>query len=480
MLLSVLSVVLAAYAARRISRWGSGGDGWLALWFVGLLSPALFYGADFWEHAPALALALLAVALALEGGMRRVAIAGLLAGLAAVMRNDMLVAFVALGLGALLVRSERTRTLSRWRELAVGAGMLGLVLFANGVVERIVLGAPTGSSRAVQRAGVAGLAIGGRARDAVLTTFGVLANENWLALVIGGVIGIGILLMAAAAVDTSESQATGVAGAVIAWVGLTWRFVAFGVSAVPGFIPAAPVAALGLFGKRTDREQVLFLGAVIALPVIWISEWVGGHAPQWGARYLLLPTALLVVLAAGQAMRLGPCALVVALVALGAVMSFIGATWHIERTRAVTEFAHEVFDAPPETVIISDTAYWGSELAIGMATEGGSRRVDSTVERLPLTSSRSCPLRDERERPRSMCSTAATVPTRRSISTRPMPDTSTRASGRRDSSEATSSSAATWPPDQFQTVHVFAIARGTIRSGGWPTRLSCGAPESTT
>ena len=57
-LLPVLSVVLAAYAARRrVSRWASGGDGWLALWFVGLLSPVLFYGADFWEHAPALALA---------------------------------------------------------------------------------------------------------------------------------------------------------------------------------------------------------------------------------------------------------------------------------------------------------------------------------------------------------------------------------------------------------------------------------------
>ena len=51
-LLPVLSVVLAAYAARRLSRWASGGDGWLAFWFVGLLSPVLFYGADFWEHAP--------------------------------------------------------------------------------------------------------------------------------------------------------------------------------------------------------------------------------------------------------------------------------------------------------------------------------------------------------------------------------------------------------------------------------------------
>ena len=57
----------------------------------------------------------------------------------------------------------------------------------------------------------------------------------------------------------------------------------------------------------------------------------------------------------------GRVPLVVALVALGAVMSLIGATWHIERTRARGQFAHEVFDAPPETVIISDTAYWGSE-----------------------------------------------------------------------------------------------------------------------
>ena len=95
-----------------------------------------------------MALALLAVALAFEGGTRRIVIAGLLAGLAAVMRNDMLVVFVALGLGALLVRTERTRTRGRWRELAVGVGVLGLVLFVNSVVERMVLGTPTGSSRA--------------------------------------------------------------------------------------------------------------------------------------------------------------------------------------------------------------------------------------------------------------------------------------------------------------------------------------------
>ena len=106
-LIPVLSVVLAAYAARRISRWASRGNGWLAFWFVGLLSPALFYGADFWEHTPALALALLAVALVLEGGMRKVLLGGLAAGVAAAMRNDMLATFAALGVAALLVPEER-------------------------------------------------------------------------------------------------------------------------------------------------------------------------------------------------------------------------------------------------------------------------------------------------------------------------------------------------------------------------------------
>ncbi len=76
----------------------------------------LFYGADFWEHAPALALGLLAVTLVLEGGVRKVVIAGAIAGLAAAMRNDMLATFAALGVAALVVPEERRRCRLRWRE----------------------------------------------------------------------------------------------------------------------------------------------------------------------------------------------------------------------------------------------------------------------------------------------------------------------------------------------------------------------------
>ena len=301
-LIPVLSVVLAAYAARRLSRWSSGGDGWLAFWFVGLLSPALFYATDFWEHGPALALALFALALVLEGGSRKAIIGGLLAGLAIVMRNDMFLTFVALGVAALLVREERRRCIARWRELAAGAAASFAVLITNVLVWRTVAGTATGSVRATERVEVAGLHLAARARDAVITSVGVLANEYWLALMIGAILGISILLMAAGAVDRSgASPITGVVGAIVAWGGLVWRFATYGISTVPGFLVAAPIAALGFFGERTRREQVLFLGVSIAIPVVWMTEWVGGHSPQWGGRYLLLPTALLIVLAASGA-----------------------------------------------------------------------------------------------------------------------------------------------------------------------------------
>ena len=288
---------------------------------------------------------------------------GLIAGLAAVLRNDMLVTFAALGVAALVVPEERKRSLARWRELAVGCVALAGVLFVNLVVEHRVLAPGTGSAHASGRAAQISNTFGGRLRDAVITSVGVLANEYWLALVIGAVIGIGILLMAAGAADRSGSSSmSGVVGAVVAWGGMIWRFAALGISTVPGFLCAAPVAALGFFGERTRREQVLFVGVAIAIPIVWATEWVGGHAPQWGGRYLLLPTALLVILAAAQVKALWPRPLVLALLGLGAAMSVIGVVWHVERTRELSHFAEVVLDVPDDVVIVSDQPWMGSEI----------------------------------------------------------------------------------------------------------------------
>ena len=107
---------------------------------------------------------------------------------------------------------------------------------------------------------------------------------------------------------------------------------------------------------------MLFVGVVIAIPIVWATEWVGGHAPQWGGRYLLLPTALLVILAAAQVKALWPRPLVLALLGLGAVMSVIGVVWHVERTRELSHFAEVVLDVPDDVVIVSDQPWMGSEI----------------------------------------------------------------------------------------------------------------------
>ncbi len=277
-LIPVLSVVLAAYAARRLSRWSSGSDGWLAFWFVGLLSPALFYATDFWEHGPALALAFLALALVLEGGSRRTIIGGLVAGLAIVMRNDMFLTFAALALAALLVKEERKRCISRWRELVVGAVASLAVLGTNALVWRAVAGTATGSVRATQRVEVAGLHLGQRARDAVITSVGVLANEYWLALMIGVVLGIAILLMASGAAERSGgTPITGVVGAVVAWGGLVWRFVTYGISTVPGFLVAAPIAARRVL-RRTHQTRAGALPRSVNRHSGRVDDRMGGRA----------------------------------------------------------------------------------------------------------------------------------------------------------------------------------------------------------
>ncbi len=77
-----------------------------------------------------------------------------------------------------------------------GCGAFIAVVFLNVIVEHGVLASGAGSARAAGRAGGMGADLAGRLRDAVITSVGVLANDYWLALVIGGVIGIGILLLA--------------------------------------------------------------------------------------------------------------------------------------------------------------------------------------------------------------------------------------------------------------------------------------------
>ena len=131
------------------------------------------------------------------------------------------------------------------------------------VIEHWVLAPGTGSARATGRAAQISSTFGGRLRDAVITSVGVLANEYWLALVIGGghrhrhpAHGGGCRRPVRVVLDAGCRGRGRRLGRHDR--GGSPRS---GISTVPGFLCAAPVAALGFFGERTRREQVLFVGA---------------------------------------------------------------------------------------------------------------------------------------------------------------------------------------------------------------------------
>ena len=157
----------------------------------------------------------------------------------------------------------------------------------------------------------------------------------------------------------------------------------FGISTVPGFLAAAPVAASGLFGKRTRREQVLFLGGVDRDACHVGDRVAGRHSPQWGGRYLLLPTALLVVLGRLQVRRLGRRPLVVGVVGLGAVMSFVGPRLAHRTHPGVAHFAQKLTPCPRDTVIVSDQPWMGErgrQLVRRSAVAHGGRPIDGRAD----------------------------------------------------------------------------------------------------
>ena len=156
---------------------------------------------------------------------------------------------------------------------------------------------------------VAGLHLVRRSpRDAVITSVGVLANEYWLAprdrrgdrhrhpahgcgrrrpfrrlLDVGG---------------RGRGRRLGRHDLALRRVGHLDRARA---SSAPHPWPRSGSSASAL-----DASRCSLSAASIAIPIVWATEWVGGHAPQWGGRYLLLPTALLVILAAAQVKALWP------------------------------------------------------------------------------------------------------------------------------------------------------------------------------
>lgn len=378
MLIPALGVVLAAWGAYRLGRWSHGGSGWSALWMVGLASPCLFYAADFWEHAPAVGAALLALSFVLDWGWRatwaRALGTGALAGIAVVLRTEVAFLFIGVGLVLLTNRNERARMLAHRIWVAIAVATAAVMYSLNLVLERSLMGASTVASRAASQLPQTGSALGQRLRDIVLTSVGLFPNEDGLGLVVGLTAGLAIILLAWAATHGDLSRGARAFAIAVVVLIFGWRLL-LGLSAVPGFLAVAPVAALAFTGLFQSRQRILVFGAALALPGIWATEWVGQHAPQWGGRYVLASTAVFLIVAASVVEHLGLRKPIVAgLVGLTVVMAGFGVVWHIDRTRSIAATMDTLRSEPSDVVMVTDWPHVGNE---GGAWYGEHRMLDA-------------------------------------------------------------------------------------------------------
>lgn len=357
---SVAGVLMAGVGAWMLERM-AGTSGLLSLVLVGVIGSVAFYGADAWEHAPGVGLAVLGTALILSRQGRVAGVlGGVLWGFAIAARTETAAVALGLAVGVLVVAEVRRRLFGdRWRVALTLTGVIAALL-ADRLLQQAYAG---GDYRSGRTASQVGDALGGmeeRARDALTTTVGVLPTSTVGVEMLLGACFVGVLLVLGAVVAGARIERRVVVGcAAVAAVIVVMRILDPGF--VPGLFPAAPVAALGVFTvcRRAAPPAVraVAIGSLVAIPAVWAVQWTGNLAPQWGGRYLLLSAALLTVCGAaligGQFRTVAAGSSVFAAVAIG----LMGLVWHVQRTQIFAEVIEDVIDLPCDDVMISASPY---------------------------------------------------------------------------------------------------------------------------
>ncbi len=367
LLLPMLGAALSALAARALARRIGGGDGWWAFWAVGLASPLAVYALDFWEHAPGVAFVLWGIVFLYDvvdrrSGWRGAIASGLCFGAAFTMRTESLVYAAAAGAVAAVVivaraRRERRLDAGRWVGVAVGwGGAILAVAYANQLLERAVVGNGIRAQRAAGTADMAGGDASLRAKEALTTAFGVNRFTTPTDWVVGAAI-VALVMYAAWRLTSGDATARRFgAYALGAATVLYCLRIADGLGFVPGMLSASPLAAMGLaVGWTARRWRPVGALALLAVPVVWVFQYTGGAAPQWGGRYLLVTGTLLAV-GAAVVLAATPGRGRIALVALAGLVTLAGVAWLSQRSVAVADGMRDL-RTDPDTVLVSREAH---------------------------------------------------------------------------------------------------------------------------
>lgn len=359
LLLPMLGSVLAAFASRDIARRIAGErEGWWAFWVVALASPLTIYALDLWEHSLGAGFMLTGVALlgrALDD--RRWPVlslgAGLLFGASATMRAESLVvAFVAVGGTSVLLLARRQLARSIGTGVASVAGF-ALPWFANAALETELA-----ANRRSQR--VTGQAqrewwteLSERGEEALVTWFG-LPGYDYPGSVVLGACAVAALALAVVLHRRGAERPTVLAVAVAGLI-LVLSF-ATGFAFVPGALVASPFAALALLGRRVSQRWWLLATAMVMTVLTWTFQLTGGAGPQWGGRYLLVPTLLLTTLGVVALVEREDRRIAVGVAGLAVLVTAFGVVWLNHRSHEVEAFFEDLA-AQPEDVVISTNGF---------------------------------------------------------------------------------------------------------------------------
>lgn len=361
LVLPIAGTVAAALAAWMLAERITPRSGRVAFWLVGLAGPLAIYALDFWEHSLGAALIAWAVVLgtrARDGQPAAIGAAmGLLLGAAASMRTESVVyAAVVVGGVALHVLLIERRVA---RPLVLGASALvgfGIVNLANSALERALVGRAFRADRTAGTVGGVGEDLPLRLREALTTGLGLFPSMDDGLLLIGVGLCAALIWLALCRGDERTERLVAVV------VGLFYLLrIVDGLGFVPGLVASAPVAVVAVVWGRVEPHARLPLALALgALPLVWLAQYTGGAVPQWGGRYILPSTVVLVAVGAAFLPRLSRVARV-AFVGLSVVITAFGLTWTSVRTHAIADHGEQVV-AQADGALISDLAFWLREL----------------------------------------------------------------------------------------------------------------------
>ncbi len=344
LLLPMIGGVLCALAARALAvRLGAARPAaWTAFWAVGLTTPVVIYAVSFWEHTLGLATMLWAIVLAIDlverpGNTRRALAAGALFGVAASMRTEALV-YVAVTavavLAALLVRKARTASVVG-DAMAALVGMIA-VLAANHLLEVVTAGEGRRTGRTSQTAGEVAGEVAQRVKAAATSLFGVNGFTVTVDWIVGALVAALVVAAVACLCDTRPARRRAGVGLVAVVVALYAIRFGAGFNYVPGLFVATPLAAAGLWGAtRLPSARLIVVIATVAIPGLWVSQYVDSQRFQWGYRFALTSAVLLAVVAVVALARQRTA--LVAVIGLSALVAVYGLVFLAVRSSSIAD-----------------------------------------------------------------------------------------------------------------------------------------------